>query len=176
MVKVSLNLVEPLKGWFFEKANIVTGWNSTTSDEKVPSEKLVKDGLDAKINVSDRVTSVESTSTDVQVPSAKAVYDLYESIPKWTIQPVESEEKLPATGVVGTIYIVPEESGSGKNVYKEFFWNDKTSKYEQFGGVELDISDLVTMKQVVDYIGENGSLALSDAGELSLSIVDPVSA
>ena len=176
MAKISLNIKEPLKAWFVEKANIVSGWNTTLSDEKVPSEKLVKDGLDAKINVSDRVTSVESTSTDVQVPSAKAVYDLYETIPKWTITPVESEEKLPATGVVGTIYLVPEEDGTGKNIYKEFFWNDKTNKYEQFGGVELDISDLVTMKQVVDYIGENGSLAVSDDGELSLSIVDPVTA
>lgn len=176
MAKISLNIAEPLKNIFFEKMNVVTSWNNTGSDSQVPSEKLVKEGLDSKINVSDKTTTVESTSTDVQVPSAKAVYDLYSTIPKWTIQPVESESALPETGVVGTIYLVPEEDGSGKNVYKEFFWNDKTNKYEQFGGVELDISDLVTMKQVVDYIGENGSFALSDTGELSLTIADPATA
>ena len=38
MAKISLNIKEPLKAWFFEKANIVTGWNETVSDERVPSE------------------------------------------------------------------------------------------------------------------------------------------
>ena len=132
-----------------------------------------KEALAGKINISDRVTTIDSTSSDVQVPSAKAVYSLYESIPKWQVEVYESEEALPSTGVIGTIYLVPETSGKGKNVYKEFFWNDKTGAYEQFGGIELDISQLVTMKQVVDYVGENGSLELSDEGLLSFNIVDP---
>ena len=68
---------------------------------------------------------------------------------------------------------MPAQDGSGKNIYKEFFWNDKESKYEQFGGVELDISKLVTMKQVVDYIGANGSFSLSDDGTFTFTIVDP---
>ena len=173
MAKISLNLVEPLKKWFVEKTDIITAWNSTLSDTQIPSEKLVKTELDAKINVSDRVTTIDATSSDVQVPSAKSVYTLYDSIPKWQVQVCESESALPTTGVLGTIYLVPESTGTGKNVYKEFFWNDKSSKYEQFGGVELDISNLVTMKQVVTYLGNNSTLALSDAGELSLTTTDP---
>ena len=173
MVQISMELIEPLKKWFFQKSDVVTSFNETPSDAQVASEKLVKATLDGKINTSDRITSITEDSTDVQVPSAKSVYSLYESIPKWKVEPVESEAALPTVGVVGTIYLVPAQDGSGKNIYKEFFWNDKESKYEQFGGVELDISKLVTMKQVVDYIGTNGSFSLSDDGTFTFTIVDP---
>lgn len=133
-------------------------------------DKELYDAIGDCVSSSDRVSSIDSDSSDVQVPSAKAVYTLYSSIPKWNVQMYESEEALPVTGVVGTIYLVPETAGKAKNVFKEFFWNDKESKYEQFGGIEVDISNLVTMKQVLTYLRENSVLSLSDDGVLSLEI------
>ena len=41
---------------------IVTSWNSTTSNSKVPSEKLTKDSLDSKANVSSLSTVATSGS------------------------------------------------------------------------------------------------------------------
>ncbi len=56
--------------------NIVTSWSSTTSDSKVPSEKLTKTSLDGKINTSDIVTNTagwSGTTSDSKVPSEKLV-------------------------------------------------------------------------------------------------------
>lgn len=169
--------------------NDVTDWESATSDfqlisnletsitnsdTKYPSSKAVQTGLDTKLNTSQKVTSVDNNSTDENVPSAKAVYDLYATIPKWQVSVVASVSELPATGVVGTIYLVKGD-GKDKNNYDEYFWNDKaeTPGYEKFGGVDLDISSFVTMTDVVDYLGDNGSLTLSDDGELSFNITEP---
>ena len=56
-------------------SNLVTSWGSTPSDTKYPSEKLVKNSLDAKADKSNKVTTLSSSSTDSQYPSAKCVYD-----------------------------------------------------------------------------------------------------
>lgn len=160
---------------FEKKENKVSAIGTTvSSDDTYPSEKAVRAGLDLKIDISSKTTSVTNTSSDSQVPSAKAVYDLYESIPKWNVTPVESIDALPTTGLPGTIYIVPVEGGSGKNKYIEFLWNDSADEpgYEQFGGIELDISKFITKKQMTEYLANNSTLTLSDAGELSLNIAD----
>lgn len=60
-------------------SEVVSSWEQTLSDEKVPSEKLVKeyiDNLPGKEDKSNKVTSISSSSTDTQYPSAKAVYDV----------------------------------------------------------------------------------------------------
>ena len=51
-------------------ADIVTEWESTLSDEKVPSEKLVKNTLDAKVNISDIVDNL-TTNDSTKPLSAK---------------------------------------------------------------------------------------------------------
>ena len=56
-------------------SNKVTSWSQTPSNDKYPSEKLVKDNLDLKEDESNKVTSISSSSTDTQYPSAKCVYD-----------------------------------------------------------------------------------------------------
>lgn len=91
----------------------------------------------------------------------------------WKVEAYDSVSALPSTGVLGTIYLVSNES-SGSNHWDEYFWStaDDTPGYEKFGGLEVDVSNFITMKQVTDYIGANGSLALSDSGELSLTITD----
>lgn len=157
----------------FEKgANKVTNLSSP-DNTKYPTAKAVSDGLSTKIDNSSKTTELTNASSDTQIPSAKAVYDLYSTIPKWHVEMVASIEDLPTTGVLGTIYLV-SDSGSGKNQYKEFFWNDSASEpgYEQFGGVEIDVSKFITKKQMTDYLANNSTLTLSDGGELALNIVD----
>lgn len=294
MSKISLNILPGLRKWFVEKTSILTAWNTTTSDSKIPSEKLVKteldnkaskehvdaalggkidktsiktvvndtltnddvvggkavydeikkveagipsgmkhtditdwdtatagfekgankatslaspdntkypttkavsdglataktnadsayatktelnDGLDAKIDNSVKTTELTNTSSDTQIPSAKAVYDLYSTIPKWNVTIASSVADLPATGALGTIYLV-KGTGKDKNTYDEYFWNTASEipGYEKFGGIDIDVSSFVTMSQVVEYLGNNGSLTLSDDGELSLNINEP---
>lgn len=294
MSKISLNILPSLRKWFVEKTSILTAWNTTTSDSKIPSEKLVKteldkkavktdmdtalsgkidktsiktvvndtltnedvvggkavydeikkveagipsgmkhtditdwdtatagfeksankatslaspddtkypttkavsdglataktnadstyatktelnDGLNTKIDNSVKTTELSNTSSDTQIPSAKAVYDLYSTIPKWNVTIASSVTDLPATGALGTIYLV-KGTGKDKNTYDEYFWNtaSEVPGYEKFGGIDIDVSSFVTMSQVVEYLGNNGSLTLSDDGELSLNINEP---
>ena len=294
MNKISLNILPGLKKWFVEKTNILTAWNTTASDSKIPSEKLVKteldkkavktdmdtalaakidktsiktavnsdltnddvvggkavydeikkveagiptgmkhsditdwntatsgfekttnkatslaspndtkypttkavsdglaaaktdadttyatkteltNGLNTKLNTSVKTTELSSTSSDSQIPSAKAVYDLYSTIPKWNVQIVASVSELPTVGVLGTIYLV-KGTGNDKNTYDEYFWNTTSEipGYEKFGGIDIDVSNFVTINQVVEYLGNNSSLTLSDDGELSLNINEP---
>lgn len=63
-------------------ADIVTSWESTLSDEKVASEKLVKNTIDTKINTSDIVDNL-TTNDATKVLSAKqgkALYDLIDGV------------------------------------------------------------------------------------------------
>lgn len=50
MAQQILELVEWLDRWFFRKVNILTSFSSTLTDTKVPSEKLVKNSLDNKVD------------------------------------------------------------------------------------------------------------------------------
>ena len=155
------------------------GANKATSlvspdDTKYPTTKAVSDGLSTKIDNSSKTTELSNTSSDTQIPSAKAVYGLYSTIPKWNVQIASSVTDLPATGALGTIYLV-KGTGKDKNTYDEYFWNTASEipAYEKFGGIDIDVSSFVTMSQVVEYLGNNGSLTLSDDGELSLNINEP---
>lgn len=164
--------------WDTATSGFEKGANKATSlaspdNIKYPTTKAVSDGLNTKIDNSSKTTSLTNTSSDTQIPSAKAVYDLYSTIPKWDVEMVASIDELPTTGVIGTIYLV-SDSGSGKNQYKEFFWNDSADEpgYEQFGGVEIDVSKFITKKQMTDYLANNSTITLSEDGELALNIVD----
>lgn len=146
----------------------------TNADSTYATKTELNDGLDAKIDNSVKTTELSNTSSDTQIPSAKAVYDLYSTIPKWNVTIASSVTDLPATGALGTIYLV-KGTGKDKNTYDEYFWNTASEipAYEKFGGIDIDVSSFVTMSQVVEYLGNNGSLTLSDDGELSLNINEP---
>lgn len=146
----------------------------TNADSTYATKTELNEGLDAKIDNSVKTTELSNTSSDTQIPSAKAVYDLYSTIPKWNVTIASSVTDLPATGALGTIYLV-KGTGKDKNTYDEYFWNtaSEVPGYEKFGGIDIDVSSFVTMSQVVEYLGNNGSLTLSDDGELSLNINEP---
>lgn len=146
----------------------------TNADSTYATKTELTDGLNTKIDNSVKTTELSNTSSDTQIPSAKAVYDLYSTIPKWNVTIASSVTDLPATGALGTIYLV-KGTGNDKNTYDEYFWNtaSEVPGYEKFGGIDIDVSSFVTMSQVVEYLGNNGSLTLSDDGELSLNINEP---
>ena len=66
-------LVAKMDARFQSIANKVTAWGETPSDNKYPSEKLVKDSLDAKEAVANKVTSFGETLSDDKYPSEKLV-------------------------------------------------------------------------------------------------------
>lgn len=146
----------------------------TDADSTYATKTELTNGLNTKLNTSVKTTELSSTSSDTQIPSAKAAYDLYSTIPKWNVQMFASVSELPAVGVLGTIYLV-KGTGNDKNTYDEYFWNTASEipGYEKFGGIDIDVSNFVTINQVVEYLGNNSSLTLSDDGELSLNINEP---
>ena len=60
-------------------------------------------------------------------------------------------------------YLVPNSSSESNNAYDEYFWNG--SAYEKFGTKTIDISNLVTLDDVLTYINNNGSLSLPTSGD-----------
>ena len=50
MTTKKIDIVTWLKNWFEQTTNKVTSWSATTSDTHYPSEKLVKDSLDTKVD------------------------------------------------------------------------------------------------------------------------------
>ena len=91
---------------FEEKSNKVTSWSATTSNDKYPSEKLVKDSLDSKQDVSNKVTSWSSTTSNDNYPSEKLVKDTLDAkeisankVTSWSATPSDTNypsEKLVA--------------------------------------------------------------------------------
>lgn len=168
---------------FEESSNKVTSLSASSTDTEYPSAKVTYDQLATKVTGTKLASSsgIASTSSDTEIPTAKAVYDLYDSIPKWEVVPVQNVNALTQlTGQVGKIYLVPSTNGDN-NAYDEYFWNDaiSTPAFEKFGSIDLDISDLVTMNQVVSYIGSNSTITMpttgDDAGKIILTIAEPSS-
>lgn len=163
-------VVEDLKGQVPTgvelQANRVSSWSGTTTNTHYPTEKLVKDSLDDKLDDNQLVTSISNLSDNTHIPSAKAVYDYVSSVPKWTTAIYPTFNDLPAVGTVGTFYLVPKTDDDNNNEYDEYFWNDSASTpaYEHFGAFTIDISNLVTMDEVLEYINQNGSLSLPTSG------------
>lgn len=163
-------VVEDLKGQVPTgvelQANRVSSWSGTTTNTHYPTEKLVKDSLDDKLDDNQLVTSISNLSDNTHIPSAKAVYDYVASVPKWTTAVYPTFSDLPSVGQVGTFYLVPKTDDDNNNEYDEYFWNDsaQTPGYEHFGAFTIDISNLVTMDEVLQYINENGSLSLATSG------------
>ena len=57
------NLVDAMKNVFIQKSDKVNSWSESVSNDKVPSEKLVKDSLDEKIDLSSTAGLVKNDGT-----------------------------------------------------------------------------------------------------------------
>lgn len=71
-----LNIIAPDTSGKEDKSNKVSSWSSTTTDAHYPSEKLVKDALDTKVNTTDVLTYekiMASTDLTGKIASAGAL-------------------------------------------------------------------------------------------------------
>ena len=57
-------------------------------------------------------------------------------------------QTLPATGKAGVFYFVPDSSGTGTNNFIEYVWNTNSSKFEEIGRPQVDLSGYM---QTADY-------------------------
>lgn len=58
-------------------------------------------------------------------------------------------EDLPATGTEGTIYFIPDSSGTSPNTYTEYVWSSSQNKYEEIGAATIDVSALWAKDELV---------------------------
>lgn len=98
------SLVAAMDARFQSIANKVTSWSSTPSDDKYPSEKLVKDELDNKISKSNTVGLVTNngtidTNTYLTSASVSGKEDVSNKITSWSTG-TPSTEKYPAESLV----------------------------------------------------------------------------
>lgn len=61
---------------------------------------------------------------------------------------------LPETGSSKFIYLLPNTSEEGNNIYDEYIWDESKSKFELLGGLpqEIDLSDYVKFEDLTDYV------------------------
>lgn len=89
-----LNIIAPDISGKEDKSNKVTAWSSTTTDAHYPSEKLVKDALDTKVNTANVLTYEEiEASTDLSGKVASA-----SSIKTIKLRSIYMESTLPQDG------------------------------------------------------------------------------
>ena len=74
MSRETINIVTWLEEWFFKKINIVTSFSNPLTDTKTPSEKLVKNSLDNKV---DKVNGKGLSTNDYDNVSKAKVDNLH---------------------------------------------------------------------------------------------------
>lgn len=95
-----------------------------------------------KLTIDDTVT--ESSSNPVKSSGiATYVKNQLSSITGIKFATADSYEALPATGVAGTIYLVPN-GGSSPNSKDEYIWVDATTKYEKIGTTDIDLDAYIS--------------------------------
>ena len=97
------SLVAAMDARFQSIANKVTSWSSTPSDNKYPSEKLVKDELDKKISTSNTAGLVKNdgtidTNTYLTSASVSGKEDVSNKITSWS--GTASDDKYPSEKLV----------------------------------------------------------------------------
>lgn len=105
-----IKMVEWLEEWFFKKTNIVTSFSNSLSDEKVASEKLVKNSLDNKV---DKANGKGLSTND------------YDNVAK---AKVDGLANVALTGSYNDLTNKPEISGSGEIADIGFGFDQETKE------------------------------------------------
>ena len=109
-----------------QSSNIVTSWSSTTSDSKIPSEKLVKDTVDTLNNA---IASIGS----------------YEVVSLTTGANPHPDVASPSTKV---IYLTKDSSSTATDPYTEWIWIDGTpGTWEVIGETSIALPDASTSEK-----------------------------
>lgn len=61
----------------------------------------------------------------------------------------EVVQALPATGENGVIYLVPNGTSTGTNIYDEYVWLASAERFEKIGTTDVDLSGYVQASQLV---------------------------
>lgn len=79
-----------------------------------------------------------------------AIQNALGTITQISFQTIDDVASLPATGVVGTFYLVPN-TGKENNNYDEYIWDATNSRYELIGTIqtEVDLSGYVQKTDIV---------------------------
>lgn len=130
-----------------DKSNKVSTWSSTTSNTKYPSEKLVKDSLDAKLNSSLKgaANGVAELDSSGKVPSSQ--------LPAYVDDVLEYTNKagFPTTGESGKIYVA----------------KDTNLTYRWSGSAYVEISPSLALGETSStaYRGDRGKIAYDHSQE-----------
>lgn len=86
-------------------------------------------------------------------------------------------EELPATGEVGTIYLIPNGETSGTDTHDEYIWVPATESFEKIGNTKVDLSDYALKTDtVLNTTLSMGRKANTTVGEKSVALGDSVTA
>lgn len=97
-------------------------WDITIPSENLPEDIYTKEEVDGKI-----------ASAVAESGHLKRIV-------------IGAEGTLPDSGEDNTIYMLPDDSGSGQNVYKEYMWIN--AKWEEIGDSSVDLSNYATKDEV----------------------------
>ena len=159
--------INALKAKFEEKSNKVTAWSNETTDTNYPSEKLVKDSLDAKLDASDVPTKTSDLTNDGDGVNAFLTQHA----------PVDSSLDNSSTNAVQNATVTTALSGKEANTNKVTSWgsNDANATDTNYPSAKLvkdsldaklDESDVPTKTSDLTNDGEGSGAFLTEHQDL----------
>jgi len=139
----------------------VSAWQTTPDNDHIPTEKLVKDSLDAKLDDSQLKTAWSSPVSDSNIPSEKLVKDSLDTVDSSALHKADAEDVTGVKTFKANVNI--GEVGNAKNLTMV---GDLTitgnitqngSSYETHAEQVFTTDDYITMRD-----GATGGLATGD--------------
>lgn len=87
---------------------------------------------------------VTTLDTSANLPTSAAVKTYVDNQAHIKLEKYDSFSDLPKTGVVGTIYLVPDTHSDSNDAYDEYIWNTAatTPTYEKIGNTDVKLTNL----------------------------------
>ena len=87
---------------------------------------------------------VTTLDTSANLPTSAAVKTYVDNQAHIKLEKYDSFSNLPKTGVVGTIYLVPDTHSDSNDAYDEYIWNTTltTPTYEKIGNTDVKLTNL----------------------------------
>lgn len=87
---------------------------------------------------------VTTLDTSANLPTSAAVKTYVDNQAHIKLEKYDSFSDLPKTGVVGTIYLVPDAHSDSNDAYDEYIWNTTltTPTYEKIGNTDVELTNL----------------------------------
>lgn len=151
----------------------VSSWQSTVDNDHIPTEKLVKDSLDAKVDDAQLVSSWQVTPDDTHIPSEKLTKDTIDGVDASAVHKAGAETITGAKTIKGDITI--GEVGTPTDVTQVGDLNitgditiqgditQNGSSYESHAEKIYTTKDYITMRE-----GATGALSPGDYSGLEI--------